>query len=133
MDYIAFIHKEKTSDYGVSFPDIPGCVTAGETLEKARLMAQEALKGHLFLLREEGERIPLATALDQLIDHEDYKDAAAVIVVSVPIEDPVKRINITVPQSILKEIDAAAEFSHMKRSAFLTEAGYQKAQEILNE
>ena len=34
--YIALIHKEDASDYGVSFPDLPGCVTAGATLDEAR-------------------------------------------------------------------------------------------------
>lgn len=34
MDYIAYLHKDGSSDFGVSFPDFPGCVTAGKTLEK---------------------------------------------------------------------------------------------------
>ena len=36
MEYIAYLHKDKNSDYGVSFPDFPGCVTGGKTLEEAR-------------------------------------------------------------------------------------------------
>ena len=36
--YIALIHKEPNSDYGVSFPDLPGCVTAGTTIDEARTM-----------------------------------------------------------------------------------------------
>ena len=36
MEYIAYLHKDKGSDYGVSFPDFPGCITAGKTLEEAR-------------------------------------------------------------------------------------------------
>ena len=41
--YIALIHKEDSSEYGVSFPDLPGCVTAGATLDKVRACAEEAL------------------------------------------------------------------------------------------
>jgi predicted RNase H-like HicB family nuclease len=41
--FIALIHKDADSDYGVSFPDLPGCVTAGATLDEARDMAAEAL------------------------------------------------------------------------------------------
>ena len=40
--YIGLVHKDAGSDYGVSFPDLPGCVTAGATLEEAREMAAEA-------------------------------------------------------------------------------------------
>ena len=41
--YIALIHKDEGSDYGVSFPDFPGCVTAGASLDEARGMAEEAM------------------------------------------------------------------------------------------
>ena len=41
--YIALLHKEQKSDYGVSFPDLPGCITAGRTLDEARAMAVEPI------------------------------------------------------------------------------------------
>jgi predicted RNase H-like HicB family nuclease len=47
MHYIAYLHKTRKSDYGVSFPDFPGCITAGRTLEEARRMAAEALALHV--------------------------------------------------------------------------------------
>ena len=47
MDYIAYLYKERDSDFGVSFPDFPGCVTAGRTLEEGRRMAAEALALHI--------------------------------------------------------------------------------------
>jgi predicted RNase H-like HicB family nuclease len=43
MEYIAYLHKDRGSDYGVSFPDFPGCITAGKTLEEASRLAPEAL------------------------------------------------------------------------------------------
>ncbi len=45
--YIALIHKDADSDYGVSLPDLPGVITAGSTLDEARDMAAEALALHL--------------------------------------------------------------------------------------
>ncbi len=42
--YIALLRKKPSSDFGVDFPDFPGCATAGKTLEKARTMAAEALE-----------------------------------------------------------------------------------------
>ena len=57
--YIGLVHKDVDSDYGVSFPDLPGCVTAGSTIEEAREMAAEALALHLDGLAEDGALIPL--------------------------------------------------------------------------
>jgi predicted RNase H-like HicB family nuclease len=56
--YIALLHKDPKSDYGVSFPDLPGCVTAGRTLDEARAMAIEALELHLQGMVEDREPIP---------------------------------------------------------------------------
>src|SRR5213082_2505660 len=50
MDYIAYLHKDRKSDFGVSFPDFPGCITAGRTLEEARRRAAEALSFLLSIL-----------------------------------------------------------------------------------
>ena len=45
--YISLIHKDAHSDYGVSFPDFPGCITAGRYLDDARAMAEEVLAPHV--------------------------------------------------------------------------------------
>lgn len=63
-DYIAILHKDAESDYGVSFPDFPGCVAAGSSLDEAKDMACEALRGHVETLREFGEPVPGPTSLD---------------------------------------------------------------------
>jgi predicted RNase H-like HicB family nuclease len=47
LNYIAVIHKDQASDYGVSFPDFPGCITAGTTIDQAKDMSIEALTGHI--------------------------------------------------------------------------------------
>ncbi len=56
-NYIAVVHKEPTSDYGVSFPDFPGCITAGKTIDEAKDWAYEALLLHLEGLREDGATV----------------------------------------------------------------------------
>jgi predicted RNase H-like HicB family nuclease len=77
MEYIAYLHKDAKSDYGVSFPDFPGCVTAGSTLEEAREMAAEALALHIAGMREDGEKIPEPSSLDDLRDDPAMKGAVA--------------------------------------------------------
>jgi predicted RNase H-like HicB family nuclease len=63
--YIGLIHKEAASDYGVSFPDFPGVVTAAKDLDDARAMADEALALHIEGLVEDGEAIPEASSLEE--------------------------------------------------------------------
>ena len=54
--YIALLRKQPRSDFGVDFPDFPGCITAGRTLDEARRMASDALLFHVDGMREDGER-----------------------------------------------------------------------------
>ena len=58
--YIGIIHKDRDSDYGISFPDFPGCVSAGATLDEARTMGEEALALHVRGMIEDGEAISRA-------------------------------------------------------------------------
>jgi predicted RNase H-like HicB family nuclease len=53
--YIALVHKDAGTSYGVSFPDVPGCVSAGDTFEEAVSNAAEALAGHFRMMRADGE------------------------------------------------------------------------------
>ena len=79
--YIGLVHKDPESGYGVSFPDLPGCITAGNTIEEARAMAREVLALHLEGLGADGETIPSAGSADEALAHEDAFDAIALIVV----------------------------------------------------
>ena len=80
MEYIAYLHKDSKSDYGVSFPDFPGCITAGSSLDEARRMAAEALAFHIAGLREDGAGIPEPSTLDDLRNDPAMKGAVAFLV-----------------------------------------------------
>ena len=120
--YIALIHKEADSDYGVSFPDLPGVITAGTTLDDARAMATEALAFHLEGLAEDGEAAPEPSSLEQIMSDKINRDGVAVLI-DAPAE-AVKsvRINITMPSDVLEEIDRFAEREGFTRSGFLAQA-----------
>ena len=79
--YIALVEKDATSDYGVFFPDLPGCITAGTTFEEAREMAREALALHLEGMAAGGEYIPSPCSADEALAYEDASYATALIVV----------------------------------------------------
>jgi predicted RNase H-like HicB family nuclease len=75
--YIALIHKEPASDYGVSFPDFPGCISAGVTLDDARAMATEALALHVKGMIEDGEALPKPSSLEDIMSSEIERQAKA--------------------------------------------------------
>jgi predicted RNase H-like HicB family nuclease len=120
MEYIAYLHKDKDSDFGVSFPDLPGCVTGGTTLEEARRMAAEALALHLRGMEEDGEAIPEASTLDQLANDPALRDAVAFLV-RAELPERTVRFNLTARQSLLDEIDRRAALAGMTRSGFMVQ------------
>lgn len=61
--YVAIIHKDSDSDYGVSFPDFPGAASAGKSPDAALVNAEAALALHIAGLREDGESIPEPSSL----------------------------------------------------------------------
>jgi predicted RNase H-like HicB family nuclease len=80
VDYVAVVHKDADSDFGVSFPDFPGCITAGQTLEEAKQMAVEALTGHIDAMLDTGEAVPDASTLDEVMRDPDFSDGVAFLV-----------------------------------------------------
>jgi len=56
--YVALVHKDEGTIYGVSFPDVPGCFSNGDTLKEALANAAETLAGHLALMRADGDVLP---------------------------------------------------------------------------
>ena len=88
MTYIGVIHKDYDSDYGVSFPDFPGCITAGSTIEEAKAMAYEALLFHIEGMIEDGESLPSPSTPDEIIRNDDFADGIAFLLVSFP--DPIQ-------------------------------------------
>ena len=121
MEYIAYLHKDRESDFGVSFPDFPGCVTAGKTLDEARRIAVEALGLHIQGMMEDGEAIPEASTLDALAKDPAMKGAVAFLV-NVDVAEKAGRFNIAARKSQMEEIDRRARKRGMTRSAYIVAA-----------
>jgi predicted RNase H-like HicB family nuclease len=122
--YIAIIHKDPDSDFGVSFPDFPGCITAGADLDEARREAVEALAFHVSGMIEDGDYIPEPSSLEQVMQDKDNRDGVAVLV---PLETGAKtvRVNISVPSDVLDQIDRHAQENGFTRSGFIVRATKQ--------
>ncbi len=120
--YIALIHKEADSDYGVHFPDLPGLATAGATLDEARAFAEEALSLHLEGLIEDGDPLPEPSSLEAIMADPDNRDGVAILVPANNIRSRAVRVNITLPEDALREIDAYAQAHGFTRSGLLVQA-----------
>jgi len=123
MEYIAYLHKDRASDFGVSFPDFPGCVTAGKTLEEARRLAAEALALHIEGMIEDGAEIPVPSSVDDVADDPAMKNAVAFMVLIEPPGNKTVRINIAARESQVEQIDARAKRFGLSRSAYLIQSG----------
>ncbi len=120
--YVALLRKDEGSDYGVEFPDFPGCVTAGRSLDEARKMAAEALELHIEGMQEDGGAIPEPSSLDAIMT--DPENANAVVFLVDVATRPAKsvRINIMLPADLIEAIDKVSR----NRSGFLAEAARLK-------
>ena len=77
-EYIALVHKEPGSDYGVSFPGFPGCITAGATVDEARRMAERALAFHIAGMIEDGDAVPQPSRLEKIMADPENREAVAI-------------------------------------------------------
>lgn len=81
--YPAILHKDESSDWGISFPDFPGCVSAGSTLDEVMRMGAEALHFHIDTMTNASEAIPLPCAV-QDAEMEAQSTAGSVVMISIP-------------------------------------------------
>lgn len=127
MKYPIAIHKDKDSDFGVTVPDLPGCFSAGSTLEEAIINAEEAIMCHIEGLIEDNEKIPQPGLIESHRKKADFKTATwAVVGIDIDkLSGKAKRVNITIPERILSQIDEYAGKSGESRSGLLTQAALE--------
>ena len=127
MKYPVLIHKESSSDFGVTVPDLPGCYSAGTTMEEALESAQEAVLTHVEGLLMDQEPIPTPSSVESLLPEWNEKGTvwALVTVDFSVLSKKAKRINITVPENLLRKIDAFATKDGESRSGLLVTAALQ--------
>lgn len=106
--------------FGVFFPDFPGCVTVGDTLDEAMLNAEEALAAHAELMLADGDPIPEPTE-PAAAPRDPEVDEVARVLVRLDLPGKAKPINITLPEGLIARIDRAAEAMGHTRSSFLAE------------
>jgi predicted RNase H-like HicB family nuclease len=125
MKYPVAIQKDEDSCYGVTVPDIPGCFSAGESLDEAMNNVLEAIAGHLEILAEEGELAPKPSLVDSHMNNTDFRGATwAYVDIDVsPYLGKTEKASVTLPKLLIKKIDALVAAGGAKnRSAFLADS-----------
>ncbi|MDE0444170.1 MAG: type II toxin-antitoxin system HicB family antitoxin [Gammaproteobacteria bacterium] len=125
MRYVSFIHRDDAG-YGVSFPDFPGCVSVGDTLDDAVRNGCEALAFHVEGLSADGSRVPAPRSIDAIkADPElaDWRRDADIVLIPLLLDrGSSRRVNISLDRGLLEAIDDEAKQRRVTRSAFLATA-----------
>jgi predicted RNase H-like HicB family nuclease len=110
--------------HGIEFPDFPGCFSAADDWQEINRMAQEAVECHM---AGEGLPVPAPTALEKLAADPRY-DGGVWMLVDIDvrrIDSAPQRVNISLPGSLLSQIDEYAQSHHLSRSGFLAKAAQE--------
>ena len=124
MRFPVVIHKDPESDYGVTVPDLPGCFSAGETVDEALLAVVEAIETHLEGMLLDAEPIPAPKTVEFYKDEPEFADGIwAVVRVDVSkLSGRSKRVNITISERLLSLMDQYAAERGETRSGLIAQA-----------
>ncbi len=112
----------ETEAFGVVVPDLPGCFSAGDTLEEAFIQAEEAITGWIETALDAGQAIPKPSTIEALRKaHPEYDGWMWGVVKIDPamLDDKLERVNISLPRRILHRLDAQARAAGETRSGFI--------------
>ncbi len=127
MRYPVVIHKDPESAYGVTVPDLPGCFSAGDTMDDALSEVVEAIECHVEGLLVDGEPIPAPQPIEQHQANPDYADGVwAFVNVDIgKLSGKTRRVNVTLPERILTLMDKYAAEHGATRSGLIAEAALE--------
>lgn len=126
--YFAQVFVEPEGGYFAEFPDLPGAITQGDTMEELDVMLKDALLVYLETCKELGDDIPAPSSFeDVLAAPNESGPVHAVVLVTIPSQVKRERVNVSLLPSELAVIDAAAEKRRMNRSQFLAAAAMEQA------
>jgi predicted RNase H-like HicB family nuclease len=120
---VAIEAGDESTAFGVVVPDLPGCFSAGDTLDEAMANAEEAIALWIDAALDAGEAIPVPSSLDVLRkDPELVGWIFGVVEVDLAVlDDTVERINVTLPRRVLKRLDALAKAAGSSRSGYIAQ------------
>lgn len=127
MKYPVVLHTDDGTRYGVTVPDLPGCFSAGDTLDDALASVLEAIDLHLEGLTEDGSEAPQPSSIATHHGSPEFAGGvwAVVDVDTTRFDGKAEKINITLPRRVLARVDSYARAHGLTRSGFLAQAAQQ--------
>jgi predicted RNase H-like HicB family nuclease len=119
---IAIEPGDADTAWGVVVPDLPGCFSAGDTLDEALVQAEEAVVAWIEAALDAGEVIPAPSTLDALKARHPEFDGwlwALVKVDPAMLDDTLERVNISLPRRVLRRLDQLAWHAGETRSGYI--------------
>ncbi len=118
---IAIESGDEQHAFGVAVPDLPGCFSAGDTLDEAIDNAREAIELWLETVIDDGGSVPTPRPISEHHSDPEYSGWiwAVVEVDLASLSDKAERVNITLPARVLRRIDAAAKAAGESRSGYI--------------
>ena len=107
--------------FGVVVPDLPGCFSAGDTLDEAVDAAKEAAAAWIDTALDQGMPVPPPWSLDEVRKLRGYKGWAVGLIELEDslFDDTIERINITLPRRVLRRLDDMARTTGQSRSGLV--------------
>ncbi|MGH7729423.1 MAG: type II toxin-antitoxin system HicB family antitoxin [Vulcanimicrobiaceae bacterium] len=129
---IAIEPGTETTAFGVVVPDLPGCFSAGDTLDEAIAGAEEAAAAWVDAALDAGRAIPAPTSLESLRRKRDFAGWTFGVITLDPslLDDTTERVNITLPRRVLKRLDALARAAGESRSGYIAHLTLEKPRRV---
>lgn len=110
-----------TTAWGVVVPDLPGCFSAGDTLDEAMANVEEAAAAWIDAALDAGEKIPTPSTAQSIAGRKEYQGWIVSVVTVDPalLDDTVERVNITLPRRVLMRLDNKAKEQGETRSGYI--------------
>ena len=107
--------------YGVVVPDLPGCFSAGDTLDEALDAVKEAAAAWVDTALDAGMAVPAPSSLHTIKGRPEYLGwtVGVVEIDDIVFDDTIERVNITLPKRVLRRLDHLAALRHQTRGAFI--------------
>ena len=126
---IAIEPGSKTTAWGVVVPDLPGCFSAGDTLDEALNQTEEAVAHWIEVAMDEGQEIPLPSPIETL--HTTYPEFegwlwALVKIDPAMLDDKLERVNISLPRRVLRRLDSRARSAGETRSGYIARMAIER-------
>lgn len=118
---IAIEIGDDVTAFGIVVPDLPGCFSAGDTLDEAMAGAEEAAAAWIDATLDAGGAVPPPSSLEAVRANPDFAGWSFGVITIDPalLDDAVERVNITLPRRVLMRLDAMAKAAGESRSGFI--------------